>query len=446
MKRLVGMACLLSWIAAFPVVPIAAQTLGMIVDNATRKAVVFNADTDTVTGSVSLGGYSSTGDCLIDPTRGLGFVTDFQRHVWAINLSPAGLPSAPNPIPIATTGEDISLRPNAQHLVVCDGASWEPVSVIDVATRTQIFTFATATGEYCNSVEFASNDSVLVSSSNAGNVRRLYMSPSGTLSDTGEAMSVADPNNTVAAPGGASGVVLTRSSGEVRSFTIPGLMPADTRVLSPFGIISGVISPAGNQLFVRDNGGAVSAFGYNSATGAMSATPFVISIASTLSLFGIDQMAIHPKGDKLYVSQPGAVEVFSTSTGALLNRSVDSSISGPTGVCLPSSSSSCSAPAIAGAVADKPSLWPPNHKMVDVTIDYTATSNCPGTCTLSVTSNESPNGAGDGNTAGDWLVVDAHHVQLRAEHAGRSYTITITCTNATGPTSTSLTVLVRDRR
>ena len=114
-------------------------------------------------------------------------------------------------------------------------------------------------------------------------------------------------------------------------------MPADTRVLSPFGIISGVISPAGNQLFVRDNGGAVSAFGYNSATGAMSATPFVISIASTLSLFGIDQMAIHPKGDKLYVSQPGAVEVFSTSTGALLNRIVDAAISGPTGVCLPSS-------------------------------------------------------------------------------------------------------------
>src|SRR6266566_1172289 len=56
MKRIVGIGCLLSRIAAFPVVPIAAQTLGMIMDNNTRKAVVFNADTDTVTGSVPLGG------------------------------------------------------------------------------------------------------------------------------------------------------------------------------------------------------------------------------------------------------------------------------------------------------------------------------------------------------------------------------------------------------
>jgi len=419
------------------------------VENATRKAVVFNADTDTVTGSVSLGGFSpldsAMGDCSIDPTRGLGFVTDFQRHVWAINLSQAVLASGfTNPIPILTTGEDTSLSPSGQHLLICDGSTTlsEPVSVIDTATGMQIGTFPT--GSDCNSVEAASNGSVLVTSS-TGNVRRLNISLSGTLSDTGEAMSVADPNNTVAAPGGASGVVLTRS-GEVRSFTIPGLIPVDTRFLSPFGITSGVISPAGDRLFVRDNGGAVSAFEYNSATGAISTTAFTIPIFATLTpFFGIDQMAIHPKGDKLYVSQSRAVEVYSTSNVLSLHHPiVDAAISEPTGVCLPgpSSSPSCSAPAIAGAIADTTSLWPPNHKMVDVTIDYTATSNCPGTCTLSVTSNESPNGAGDGNTAGDWLVVDAHHVRLRAEHSGRIYTITITCTNATGSTSRSLTVLV----
>jgi len=43
-------------------------------------------------------------------------------------------------------------------------------------------------------------------------------------------------------------------------------------------------------------------------------------------------------------------------------------------------------------------------------------------------------------------VVDAHHVQLRAERlgtgSGRIYTITITCTNAAGSTSESVTVLV----
>jgi hypothetical protein len=98
---------------------------------------------------------------------------------------------------------------------------------------------------------------------------------------------------------------------------------------------------------------------------------------------------------------------------------------------------------------DKPQLWPPNHKMVDVTVNYVAAYNCgngPATCELSVTSNEPVNGTGDGDAAPDWEIVDAHHVRLRAERAGsndgRVYTINITCTNSEGVPLTK-TVLVR---
>src|SRR5205807_242750 len=92
---------------------------------------------------------------------------------------------------------------------------------------------------------------------------------------------------------------------------------------------------------------------------------------------------------------------------------------------------------------DKNQLWPPNHKMVDVTVNYGASDQCtPGavTCTLSVSSNEPVNGTGDGDTAPDWEIVDAHRVRLRAERAGtgngRVYTIYITCTNSAGNSST----------
>jgi uncharacterized repeat protein (TIGR01451 family) len=100
------------------------------------------------------------------------------------------------------------------------------------------------------------------------------------------------------------------------------------------------------------------------------------------------------------------------------------------------------APPITGAAADPSVLWPPNHRMVNVTVSYDVTDNCPlppGSCTLSVTSNEPVDGRGDGHTSPDWIVLDDHHVLLRAERAGngngRIYTITITCIDSGGNSS-----------
>jgi hypothetical protein len=90
---------------------------------------------------------------------------------------------------------------------------------------------------------------------------------------------------------------------------------------------------------------------------------------------------------------------------------------------------------IAGATATPAVLWPPNGKLVDVAIAYTATDTCgaaaPVTCSLSVTSNE--------GSSADWSVVDANDVLLRAARDGsgndRTYTVTITCTDTAGAAS-----------
>lgn len=94
-------------------------------------------------------------------------------------------------------------------------------------------------------------------------------------------------------------------------------------------------------------------------------------------------------------------------------------------------------PVITGGSVDPPVLWPPNHQLVPVAVSYASSDNCAGSCSLSVTSDQPANGQGDGNTEPDWQVVDAHTVLLRAERsgnvkAGRSYTITITCTDTSG--------------
>jgi FtsP/CotA-like multicopper oxidase with cupredoxin domain len=97
-------------------------------------------------------------------------------------------------------------------------------------------------------------------------------------------------------------------------------------------------------------------------------------------------------------------------------------------------------PTIRNYSVDQSVLWPPDHTMREVTVNYDVTDNC-GTPTtiLSVTSNEPVNGLGDGDTAPDWTIVDAHHVLLRAERSGkgtgRVYTITITSTDGSGNTS-----------
>src|SRR5688572_7924405 len=60
------------------------------------------------------------------------------------------------------------------------------------------------------------------------------------------------------------------------------------------------------------------------------------------------------------------------------------------------------APNLSSATASPSTLWAPNHKWNDVTVNYTASSPCippqPVSCSLSITSDEPENGLGDGNT------------------------------------------------
>lgn len=94
-------------------------------------------------------------------------------------------------------------------------------------------------------------------------------------------------------------------------------------------------------------------------------------------------------------------------------------------------------PVITNVTVDPAVLFPANHKMRNVTVGYTATDNCgPVTTTLNVTANEPDDATGDGDTEGDWEIVNANRLRLRAERSGsgegRIYTITITATDGSG--------------
>ena len=107
-------------------------------------------------------------------------------------------------------------------------------------------------------------------------------------------------------------------------------------------------------------------------------------------------------------------------------------------------------PVISSVTATPNSLWPPNHKMVPVSVAVSVADVCDATpsCEItSVASNEPINGTGDGNTDPDWVITGSLTLQLRAERAGngtgRIYTITVECSDGSGNNSTKdVTVVV----
>ena len=99
-------------------------------------------------------------------------------------------------------------------------------------------------------------------------------------------------------------------------------------------------------------------------------------------------------------------------------------------------------PLILTATATPNTLWPGNHKMVDVTVSATASDlvdPAPIVRISSVRSDQPVNGTGDGDTGPDWVLTGAMTLQLRSERSGskdRTYTITVEATDATGNVST----------
>ena len=105
------------------------------------------------------------------------------------------------------------------------------------------------------------------------------------------------------------------------------------------------------------------------------------------------------------------------------------------------------APKVSGISASKAALWPPNHKMQDVYINYTATDNCKVVGTLSVTSSDPVLGGSDGDQAPDWEIIDGHHIRLRAEKGAhgesRIYTIKVSVSDGCNPpVDSTITVVV----
>ena len=100
----------------------------------------------------------------------------------------------------------------------------------------------------------------------------------------------------------------------------------------------------------------------------------------------------------------------------------------------------CEAPVIDSVDASPKALWPPDHRMQDVTVIVSAVDNCrlANSKIISVTS-ESTVEPDKGQTVPDWQITGDLTLRLRAERsgagAGRVYNITVECTDVSGNAS-----------
>jgi len=301
-----------------------------------------------------------------------------------------------------------------------------------------------------------------------GDVDVLLVGPGGQkvilLSDVGSSFDVVNVNLTLDDTAAASlpvstlitsGTYRPTNSGTGDTFAAPAPAGPYGLALSDFN----GVSPNGNwQLYVVDDaGGDLGSFAGGWNVRFLTADPLCCNQACSLTCSAPITQNNDPNLCSAVVTFASPAVVGSCGTVACVPPSgsifpVGTTTDICTATTQANATTTCSfpitvndvqGPLISGVSASPNTLWVPNHQMTDVTVSYTTADNCSLptaiSCALSVASNEPINGLGDGDQTPDWTVVDNHHVKLRAERSGtgtgRVYTVTITCTDQAGRTS-----------
>lgn len=311
------------------------RAIGMIGDGFSASAVVFDANTDTVLGSVALGFGNNTcyGDGVITSDLTRAYAVTVSSALWVIDLTttpPSLVPGSPILLP--TFAVDLALTNDERFLLVCGGnAALNPLIVIDVATLTIVDDF-TIRGV---GVDVAADGSVLVADDFANRVVRLTLDSAGVLATTGENFGEADPINVSFAPGGAVGLVVNWRAATVRSFAVPGLALIDTlTTVAPGFMVCALVDPNVNRVYTRKDS-TLQAYSFDAATGDLGDTPvWNVTPGFATTCYGVDQLALHPDGTKLYVPAPNAVQIRDPATGALLGSITHPDLIAPSGMCI----------------------------------------------------------------------------------------------------------------
>jgi len=294
-----------------------AQSIGLVTDTTTNRAILFDADSYQSLGSVALPAPASAcyGECIMNADRTLAYVTGFNSGLFVIDVTtrPPSPASGINPIPISfPPGMRMDITPDGHFLVIA--GLW--IMTVDLVTRTEVatyFPFGQASG-----ISAKLPGSVLVTFPNNLNLRRFLIAPDGSLTDTGEQINVLGTPDIALTSSGCFGVCPAGDNPLLlRSFRTSPLTLLESR---PYRGGTGItLNPTGSRLYVR---GTLQAFTFDPLSGHIGAEAlFQVDMPSETCLLG--GPVFHPDGTRIFYAMNEQVLVLDPDDGHLLGRVTD---------------------------------------------------------------------------------------------------------------------------
>jgi YVTN family beta-propeller protein len=198
----------------------------------------------------------------------------------------------------------------------------------------------------------------------------------------------------------------------------------------PFGV---AVSPDGTKVYVANLGdGTVSVIDI--------ATNVVTATVQVEYPFGV---AVTPDGTKVYVTSAasGIVSVIDTATDTVIDTFDLGTLSLNFGKFIGPATIGDTTPPTVTVSATPNTLWPPNHKMVDVTIDGSATDDMSGIASVVITVTDEY-GLYNMTVSGFGSTIQLEAWREGTDKDGRIYTITAVATDKAGNQSTTSTQVI----
>ena len=302
---------------------------GIVADNSGQRASIF--DTDTLQALQHIPLHADVFDVVLSRDCSRAVVSSFDSktmfHIDLCGRQAAVIGSAT----ADTFLEDVALTPNGRFALSVDGSAPDQ-DIVSYSLRGNAFVSTLPANAQAVAVSPKGNGLVLAAVEGAGSVHRYALDRWGRLTDTGQEFPAGQrPINVNFSRDGDFAFVSSYSPGGVS--VLSTLFPDNISLIGTAGdntSQSMAISKDGRYLFVLGSD-TVSIYAFDPVTGYLAFERSFEHGLNVVSYYGVDQIALDPDGEKLFISAAGEVAVF-TTYGIRLGTVAD--VSGPGGLAI----------------------------------------------------------------------------------------------------------------